>query len=56
MSDTTVQQVPGGFLPMPSGLGFTDNLQPSYRRIQGDSVSFGRRRQRRQCRPRRAGG
>jgi uncharacterized protein (TIGR00369 family) len=41
MSDTTVQQVPEGFLPMPSGLGFTDKLQPSYRRIQGDSVSFG---------------
>ena len=41
MSDTIAQQVPEGFLPMPSGLGFTDNLQPSYRRIQGDSVSFG---------------
>lgn len=41
MSDTIAQPVPEGFLPMPSGLGFTDNLQPSYRRIQGDSVSFG---------------
>ncbi len=41
MSDTTVQPVPEGFTRMPSGLGFTDNLQPSYRRIEGDSVSFG---------------
>lgn len=41
MSDTTVDQVPQGFLRMPEGLGFSDQLQPSYRRIEGDSVSFG---------------
>jgi len=41
MSDTAVDTVPEGFLPMPEGLGFTDKLQPSFRRIEGDSVSFG---------------
>jgi len=41
MSETIVQPVPEGFVPMPTGLGFSDTLQPSYRRIQDDSVSFG---------------
>ena len=39
--DTNKDTVPEGFVPMPAGLGFTDTLQPSYRRIEGDSVSFG---------------
>ncbi len=41
MSDTTIEQVPEGFTRMSEGLGFPDILQPSYRRIEGDSVSFG---------------
>ena len=41
MSEINVESVPAGFIAMPTGLGFTDTIQPSYRRIEGDSVSFG---------------
>lgn len=41
MSEAIIEQVPEGFIPMPQGLGFSDTLQPSYRRVEGDSVSFG---------------
>lgn len=33
--------VPEGFVPLPTGLGFTDVLQPSYRKVAGDTVRFG---------------
>ncbi|MBA6412031.1 PaaI family thioesterase [Parahaliea sp. F7430] len=32
---------PEGFEPVPAGLGYTDSLQPLYRRIDDDLVSFG---------------
>ncbi len=35
------QGVPEGFVPLPAGLGFTDALQPSFRRISSDGVSLG---------------
>ncbi len=41
MSETIVEQPPEGFIPLPRGLGFSDSLQPTYRRIEGDSVSIG---------------
>lgn len=41
MSEVIVETVPAGFVRLPEGLGFTDNLQPCYRRIAGDVVSFG---------------
>ena len=41
MSDTPEQQVPEGFEQLPTGLGFSDNLQPCFRRIRGEDVSFG---------------
>lgn len=41
MSVAGIEAVPEGFVRMPEGLGFTDTLQPSYRRIEGDTVSFG---------------
>ena len=41
MSVAGIEAVPEGFVRMPEGLGFTDTLQPSYRRIEGDVVSFG---------------
>lgn len=41
MSEVIVETVPAGFVRLPEGLGFTDNLQPCYRRIEGDAVSFG---------------
>ena len=41
MDEVSTDQVPEGFSPVPRGQGFSDNLQPSYRRIEGDSVSFG---------------
>lgn len=33
--------VPEGFERLPEGLGFGDRLQPFYRRVRGDKVSFG---------------
>lgn len=39
--DSTDQRVPAGFEPLPTGLGFNDMLQPSYRRVDGESVSVG---------------
>ena len=33
--------VPAGYEQLPTGLGFTDTLQPLYRRIDGDEVSLG---------------
>tara|TARA_R110000772_G_scaffold165646_2_gene277051 strand:+ start:29858 stop:30334 length:477 start_codon:yes stop_codon:yes gene_type:complete len=42
MSDTESQvRVPEGFERLPSGLGYTDTLQPCYRRIRTSGVSFG---------------
>jgi uncharacterized protein (TIGR00369 family) len=38
MSETVV---PTGFELLPTGLGFTDSIQPCYRRISDDGVSFG---------------
>lgn len=35
--------IPEGFEPVPEGLGFTDRLQPLFRRVQGDAISFGLR-------------
>ena len=32
---------PEGFQQLPEGLGFGDRLQPFYRRVRGDRVSFG---------------
>jgi len=36
-----MEAIPEGFEQLPIGLGFTDTLQPSYRRIEGDTVCFG---------------
>ena len=41
MTDTTVATVPDGFELMQKGMGFSDNLQPWYRRLQGDELHFG---------------
>lgn len=41
MNETTLDEVPEGFACLPTGLGFTDNLQPCYRRIGDGQVSFG---------------
>ncbi len=43
MSEVDESGVPEGFQPVPGGLGFADNLQPFYRRIAADEVSFGLR-------------
>jgi uncharacterized protein (TIGR00369 family) len=37
----TPEAVPEGFEPLPSGLGYTDTLQPCYRRLRDDSIAFG---------------
>ncbi|MDG2410940.1 MAG: PaaI family thioesterase [Halioglobus sp.] len=42
MSDKdTITNVPSGFQRLPEGLGFTDNLQPIYRLVEGQGASFG---------------
>jgi uncharacterized protein (TIGR00369 family) len=41
MSKAQADTVPAGFEPVPEGLGYTDTLQPFYRRVQGGAVSFG---------------
>ena len=41
MSDANVEQAAEGFVAIPAGLGFSDCLQPLYRRIEGESVSIG---------------
>jgi len=41
MSDAKVEQPAQGFVAIPEGLGFSDCLQPLYRRIEGESVSIG---------------
>lgn len=40
-SDNTAQQAPVGFEQLPQGLGYTDSLQPCYRMLDGEQVSFG---------------
>ena len=37
----TDSSVPEGFVQLPTGLGYTDTLQPSYRKLDGDTVHFG---------------
>jgi uncharacterized protein (TIGR00369 family) len=41
--------IPEGFVEMPAGLGFTDNLAPLYRRVRGQDVSFGLRVEAQHC-------
>lgn len=41
MTEREVDAVPAGFELLPEGLGFTDNLRPCYRRLEGDSLAFG---------------
>ena len=40
-STTGKQQVPAGFELVQTGMGFTDNLQPLYRRVREEGVTFG---------------
>lgn len=41
MDSKQIEQVPEGYKPLPEGLGFTDNLAPCYRRLQGEELRFG---------------
>jgi uncharacterized protein (TIGR00369 family) len=41
MIDIELEPVPAGFELLPTGLGFTDTLQPIYRRVQESIVSIG---------------
>ena len=51
MSDNELKQepIPAGFDLLPLGLGFTDVIQPCYRRVQGDTVSMGLRVEQQHC-------
>ena len=41
MTERIIETVPQDFDPLPRGLGFTDSLQPIYRKVAGDSATFG---------------
>lgn len=41
MSDVIVEAVPSGYEQLPTGFGFTDSLQPCFRRVDGEVASFG---------------
>jgi len=41
VSEKIAETVPPGFERLPRGLGYTDSLQPIYRRVEGDGASFG---------------
>ena len=49
MGESEVEHIPEGFVQLPDGLGYLDTLQPCYRRIDGDSVSFGLHVQEQHC-------
>lgn len=40
-SKVTIEEVPEGFELLPKGLGFTDSLQPIYRKIGDETIKFG---------------
>ncbi len=44
-----MEQVPTGFELLPRGLGFTDVIQPCYRRVEGNTVSRGLRVEQHHC-------
>ena len=41
MSEVIFEPVPEGFEQLSEGFGYTDSIQPSYRRISGEEASFG---------------
>lgn len=41
MADVTIEEVPAGYKLLPDRLGFTDNLQPCYRKLDGETLTFG---------------
>ncbi len=43
MNELETVEVPEGFERLPEGLGYTDTLQPLYRRLDGDTICFGLR-------------
>jgi len=49
MSKSKVEPIPAGFIPLPTGLGFNDLLQPIYRRIEDGCVSLGLRVEKHHC-------
>jgi uncharacterized protein (TIGR00369 family) len=49
MSETEMEQIPSGFELLPLGLGFTDAIQPCYRRVADKTVSMGLRVEQHHC-------
>ena len=41
MTQAQTDTIPPGFKAVPEGLGFSDTIQPSYLRVEGEAVSFG---------------
>ncbi|MEO0436862.1 MAG: hypothetical protein AAF098_08140 [Pseudomonadota bacterium] len=39
-TNSVLNQIPEAYEKVPEGLGFTDRLQPFYRRVIGDDISF----------------
>lgn len=49
MDERETDPIPEGFEPLPTGLGFSDKLQPSYRRITEEAASIGLRVEKHHC-------
>ena len=49
MNELVQEAIPVGFELVPSGLGFTDAIQPCYRRIEGDVLAMGLRVEEHHC-------
>lgn len=51
MSENEQEQepIPDGYELLPTGLGFTDVIQPCYRRVEGETLSLGLRVEQHHC-------
>jgi len=49
MDEIKSEPIPAGFEILPRGLGFTDVIQPCYRKLDGESVSMGLRVEQQHC-------
>ncbi len=49
MDEEGQDPIPEGFEHLPEGLGFTDTLQPCFRRVSADTVTIGLRVEKQHC-------
>jgi len=49
MNEIELEPVPPGFELLPLGLGFTDVIQPCYRKVEGENLAMGLRVEEQHC-------